>query len=76
MEELEVLSDGSIHYNGKPPLLIEMENEKDYIEVTITKWFKGKEDRVETVRSNKVRPMTKEQVHDFILDCVDKFNRK
>lgn len=54
---------------------IEVDNEsKEFIKVKITGYHNGSE-RETTVKSKKLGPMTKEQVVDFVKDCLNKFCR-
>ena len=74
-ENLQIDSSGDYVYyhHTKYPLIIDIEETKSNISVTVSKYYKGQLQKTRTISSKKVGTMSLEQKEDYILDAVDKF---
>lgn len=70
-ENLEETEFGYVYYmHSKHPLVIELEKTVDLIKVTVIKFYKNIEIKRLTKQSKIVKPMTKEQVEEYICDVA------
>ena len=78
MDDFEKLQETPLGYcyyekqNGHP-LNIDLDYSKDSIKVTVERWYKGWVTKTVTKRSAVLKPMSKQQIEDYIEDVVDLF---
>lgn len=66
-------TDNYYYQHSKYPLQVSHILRPNTIEVTVSKYFKGREIKNQTTKTKIINKMTKEQIEEFCLDCVYKF---